>query len=212
MDKNTRLGIALGTVFALLTGQVMFAYADSLTRQLQFGMTGADVGMLQTFLARDASVYPEGKITNYFGALTRAAVMRFQSKNGISTIGRVGPQTLAAINAQMSGGVPVTVGNVAPISGVTANNMNGSVTIAWTTPVPTRGTVYYSTIPLTAYENDNSVTINGTPIAESSSTYGTMHSVMIPTTTPATTYYFSIYTTDQNGKVDMTWPATFRTN
>ena len=136
MNKNTKMGLALGTTLALLTSSSMFAYADSLTRQLQMGMSGSDVGVLQTFLARDPNIYPQGRITNFFWTLTRAAVVNFQIKNGIAPVGRVGPQTLGVINAQMStiGGV-VTGAGVAPISAVTVvNNNNGTINLNWKTP------------------------------------------------------------------------------
>lgn len=83
-------------------------YAQALTRELQLGMTGGDISTLQTFLATDTSIYPQGLITGYFGSLTKAAVARFQSRNGISAVGRVGPITLSAINALLGNG---TVGN-----------------------------------------------------------------------------------------------------
>ena len=87
-----------------------------LGRPLSLDMSGADVSKLQQFLASDPSVYPEGKVTGYFGALTQAAVQRFQVKNNIVSsgtpsttgYGKVGPRTIAAIasvcNGSFSGG------------------------------------------------------------------------------------------------------------
>ncbi|MBI4121532.1 MAG: peptidoglycan-binding protein [Candidatus Ryanbacteria bacterium] len=72
-----------------------------LTRELQMGDEGDDVTQLQLFLAQDTEVYPEGKVTGYFGALTKAAVKRFQAKYGIAQVGRVGPLTLAKLNELM---------------------------------------------------------------------------------------------------------------
>jgi plastocyanin/peptidoglycan hydrolase-like protein with peptidoglycan-binding domain len=76
-----------------------------LGRSLRLGMSGSDVSALQQFLARDPSIYPEGRITGYFGALTQAAVQRFQAAHNIVSsgtpsttgYGTVGPRTIAAI-------------------------------------------------------------------------------------------------------------------
>ena len=65
--------------------------AASLTEDLSLGSTGEEVTLLQTLLAKDTSIYPDGLITGYFGGLTRQAVRRFQAKYGISQVGRVGP-------------------------------------------------------------------------------------------------------------------------
>jgi peptidoglycan hydrolase-like protein with peptidoglycan-binding domain len=62
-----------------------------------------EVTRLQIFLSRDASVYPEKRVTGFYGDLTQAAVRRFQIKyNIVSTgdpqstgFGAVGPRTLA---------------------------------------------------------------------------------------------------------------------
>ena len=73
-----------------------------IARTLAFGAQGSDVTLLQSFLAKDPSVYPEGKITGYFGRLTSEAVKRFQKKNGIDQLGIVGPKTRAKLNQLMS--------------------------------------------------------------------------------------------------------------
>src|SRR3989338_3922656 len=73
-----------------------------IARALAFGAQGSDVTLLQTFLAKDPSIYPEGKITGYFGRLTSAAVKRFQKKHGIDQLGIVGPKTRAKLNSLMA--------------------------------------------------------------------------------------------------------------
>lgn len=71
----------------------------SLSRDLAFGSKNADVAKLQTYLAKDTSLYPEGLITGYFGASTKQAVQRFQKKYKIVSSGTgygvVGPMTRA---------------------------------------------------------------------------------------------------------------------
>jgi len=71
---------------------------DVLSRNLFIGSAGDDVRWLQDFLIKEG-VYPEARITGYFGALTRNAVIRFQKKYGISPqIGYVGAKTRTKIN------------------------------------------------------------------------------------------------------------------
>lgn len=62
-------------------------------RDLSFGLSGDDVAQLQALLAADPSIYPEGQVTGYYGALTRTAVRRFQQKYGLPQVGRVGSMT-----------------------------------------------------------------------------------------------------------------------
>lgn len=69
----------------------------SLTRDLSIGSQGDDVRRLQDFLIKDG-VYPEARITGYFGNLTKNGVIRFQEKYGIfPQIGYVGVKTRAKI-------------------------------------------------------------------------------------------------------------------
>ena len=52
----------------------------SLVATLTQGTSGDQVKVLQAILAADAEIYPEGKITGFFGPLTAQAVKRFQKK------------------------------------------------------------------------------------------------------------------------------------
>ncbi|MBI2003503.1 MAG: peptidoglycan-binding protein [Parcubacteria group bacterium] len=68
-----------------------------LTRNLYVGSAGDDVRWLQDFLFKEG-VYPEARITGYFGSLTRSAVIQFQQKYGIfPQIGYVGAKTRVKI-------------------------------------------------------------------------------------------------------------------
>jgi hypothetical protein len=68
-----------------------------------FGVSGEQVKVLQSILARDNSIYPEGLATGYYGTLTKKAVGRFQERYGLaktsdSFYGLAGPITRAKIN------------------------------------------------------------------------------------------------------------------
>lgn len=67
---------------------------------LKRGTSGSEVTALQTKLAKNPAVYPEGLITGYYGVATERAVIRFQRKNGLEQVGFVGPKTRALLNAQ----------------------------------------------------------------------------------------------------------------
>ena len=60
-------------------------------------LTYSEVKALQTALAKDKSIYPEGYITGTYGELTHNALIRFQKKYGLSSEGYYGPQTEAKI-------------------------------------------------------------------------------------------------------------------
>ena len=81
---------------ALQTQQT--AAYQSLAVTLNEGASGEDVKALQAMLASDPSIYPEGKISGYYGRMTAQAVKRFQKKHGIEQRGNVGPKTLKKLN------------------------------------------------------------------------------------------------------------------
>lgn len=198
-------------MLALAFFTVSTVHADVLTRQLDLGMSGSDVGSLQTFLAKDATLYPQGLITNYFGSLTKSAVSNFQARNGIATVGRVGPVTLAALNLQMSGMTSTTGSNYAPIiTNVAVTNSSNSANVQWNTNEVAGGIVYYSTSYPSMSEANNDVTISGA-VAMTDVSLHMSQNVYISGLQSNTTYYYEIYTKDASGNVQMTWPATFKT-
>ena len=85
------------------------------TQNLTIGSTGADVTALQQILvSKGHLVMPTGVSTGYFGSLTKAAVIKLQTAEGISpAAGYVGPITRAKLNSM---GGPV-VGPVIPTGG-----------------------------------------------------------------------------------------------
>ncbi|BAZ04241.1 peptidoglycan-binding protein [Calothrix sp. NIES-3974] len=68
------------------------------TLAAKVGDRGASVTNIQRCL-RQLGIY-NGPITGYFGSQTETAVRQFQSRNGISAIGVVGPQTSRALQSR----------------------------------------------------------------------------------------------------------------
>lgn len=66
------------------------------TQLLSIGSTGAEVKALQERLKNDG-LY-SGPITGTFGALTEAAVKKYQAKNSLNQVGVVGPGTRKLLN------------------------------------------------------------------------------------------------------------------
>ena len=92
----------------MLGGSAMSGISGVLPEiNLKTGSTGEAVKLLQTWLAKDAEIYPEGIISGYFGPLTKTAVIRFQEKykaevldpwNFTNGTGIVGPTTRAKLS------------------------------------------------------------------------------------------------------------------
>src|SRR3989338_9122749 len=149
MKKTITMSLAM--LFVSLFG-IQAAYA-AISRQLDFGSTGSDVIELQTYLATNASIYPSGLITGYFGPLTQAGVQRFQTAQGIVSAGtpettgygRVGPQTMARINILLGSGGGQTYWDTVPtLSSPSVQRNSTNATITWTTNEPTQTQVYYN--------------------------------------------------------------------
>ncbi len=216
---------SVGAVFLIVAFMVMsspLVASAAMTRQLQLGMSGSDVSELQMFLAKDISVYPSGLVTGYFGGLTKAAVERFQSKNGIVSsgtqsttgYGRVGPTTMALINAQMNGGNASGGNGVSPsVSSLNVSTSNTSANLNWNTNENSSGVVYYGTSFPSMIEGSPStaVTIGGSSILAGTNLQ-TSHSATMNSLLPNTTYYYVVYARDGSGNESITWPATFQTS
>lgn len=115
------------------------------TRDLEYKMSGTDVMELQKFLVKQAAVdglpcfrYPSATsqtFTTYFGIQTRAAVERYQVKNGIAKkgnagFGRFGPKTRAFANGPAGAAAPLaSVGRKIVINAGHDNSDPGAVTL-----------------------------------------------------------------------------------
>lgn len=104
----TRAAMNATTAVAATPAPTTPVASGSFTRDLDVGVTGADVKQLQVFLNTHGSRVAEsgpgapGNETERFGALTRTALAKFQAANGITpSVGYFGPKTRAAVNAMM---------------------------------------------------------------------------------------------------------------
>lgn len=171
------------------------AHAALLTQQLDLGAQNADVTSLQTFLAADSVLYPEGIVSGYFGSLTAAAVSRFQTKNSLPAVGRVGPVTLSLINVQMGGAsAPATGGDISaptiyPESVSTSQN---SATISWTTSEAAMSRVMYGTSWPFLYATAPSV---------SGGSFSSTANITISNLQSHSTYYYTLESIDASGNI-----------
>jgi Putative peptidoglycan binding domain len=82
------------------TGTTTTSVSTTFTRNLTLGSRGADVSALQQLLINKGFLTAVSAPTGYFGALTRAALGRFQAANSISpAAGYFGPKTKAFVNS-----------------------------------------------------------------------------------------------------------------
>jgi Putative peptidoglycan binding domain len=75
--------------------------AQAPSQTLKPGDTGSQVKILQQALA--SLGYSPGKVDGDYGPSTQAAVEQFQKAKGLTVDGIVGPQTLAKLQAELSG-------------------------------------------------------------------------------------------------------------
>ncbi len=214
MIKNLSFKLGLMTLALMLMSAPLFAKAEMLNRELEVGSTGSDVGSLQTFLAQDVTLYPQGLVTNYFGFLTKAAVSNFQSRNGLPPVGRVGPMTLPVLNAQMSGGGSMGGDRSAPmIYSLNLGTTNTTATLNWNTSEGAAAIVYYSTSPIALSESgpNTAITVYGTSLLVHTD-LRVSHSATLMGLQPNTVYYYVVYTRDGSSNESITWPSSFRTN
>lgn len=68
------------------------------TQFLSVGSKSAEVTTLQQKLT--SLGFYDGPVTGYFGPLTEAAVIRYQTARGIASVGYIGPSTRASLNSE----------------------------------------------------------------------------------------------------------------
>ncbi len=150
----------------------------SLTNSLSADDIDADnngeITKLQQFLAQEASIYPEGLVTGYFGPATMRAVQRWQKARGVVSSGTpdttgygfVGARTRAALAQGCGGSMNNTTGNNMTSSNTqptsSANNTNTSGNPAIHVISPNGGTyIAGSGTPLTIQWNITNAPANG---------------------------------------------------
>jgi len=103
------------------------ATSCTFTRDLTVGMKGDDVKCLQGYL----KVSPQ---SGYFGPLTKAAVKKWQSENGLPSTGYFGPMSRAKYSALVAVVTPTT-----PTTPTTSTTPSTSSTPSTTTSAPSEG-------------------------------------------------------------------------
>ena len=95
------------------------------TQNITVGTTGGEVAWVQKFLNSHGAVVSAtgagspGNESSSFGPKTKAAVAKFQSANGLSSVGIWGPMTRAKANSMCAG----TPGSVVPGTPITGNGL-----------------------------------------------------------------------------------------
>lgn len=211
MKHNNYVGasFALAALLSVGLSGTAFAYT-TINSQLDFGETNADVTSLQGFFADNASIYPEGLVTGYFGGLTKKAVQRFQALYGFDQVGRVGPTTRDKINTLISqGGWTVSDMSGPAIYSTTKTVNRDSVVFTWNTDELALAKVFYNTSPITMNEGDmNSVgfgSTNGWSVTNDNLAR-TSQQVTVSNLLPNTKYYYTIVATDLKGNVSVVGP------
>ncbi|HEY4526305.1 MAG TPA: peptidoglycan-binding domain-containing protein [Candidatus Paceibacterota bacterium] len=194
--------INIAVLSAVFLVAPVLASAAVLSIQLEPGMTGSEVSALQTFLAADSSIYPEGLVTGFFGPLTEAAVKRYQTEFGISAVGRVGPITLASINGNSDTGGSDDV-NASVTTWVIVSATAHSATIGWISNEPVFGRVMYGTGSNFVYASSPSI--------QSASGFNTSQVLAINGLMSNTRYYYILESVDVAGNITWTIGRSFIT-
>lgn len=107
---TTGTGVGTGVAFnsGSTGGQVLGAAAYNFASNLTVGSTGDDVTQLQAILIAEGDLAIAAP-TGYFGPLTKAAVVKYQTAHGVSPqSGYVGPLTRGVLNLGSTSSIEVT--------------------------------------------------------------------------------------------------------
>jgi peptidoglycan hydrolase-like protein with peptidoglycan-binding domain len=177
---------------------------------MKVGSRGTNVSAVQRLLASNADLYPSGRVTGYFGPLTREAVIQFQIVYDLTPDGIVGPMTRAKMNSVIAMGRGLDI--YAPgIANVNLQTSGRTMAVGFTSNEPVRANVYYDRNPLSLKDSGLSFglpIISGAVVADP--TYGTTKQLTITNLNADTTYNYSIMAVDPSGNVRVILPQVFR--
>ena len=89
----------LSQIISIETGLLKeWQQRGALKNELAYNAEGKEVSLLQRMLSQDPTIYPERKVTGYYGDKTKEAVRKFQKEQGISITGNVDIQTRNKLN------------------------------------------------------------------------------------------------------------------
>lgn len=229
--QGVHMILPITIIASLFVSTLMFAQTVSaatfnqITAQAGPGMTNSNVTAIQTYLASNPSLYPEGLVTGYYGSLTIAAVQRFQVQYGIVSsgspsstgFGRVGPSTMAKMNELIANGGSVSQDDISgpSISRINLSTGSNVATFTWNTNENATARIFYNTTPVQFNEGQMDSSGFGArtgQIASTDSSLRTSHSISVAGIMPNVTYYYTLVSTDASGNVSVYGPNnTFRT-
>ena len=156
-DLQAQVQALLAQIASLQGGSTTSSTGFTFTRNLQVGATDSEVIQVQKFLNSHGAVIAStgagspGNESSYFGAKTKAAVIKWQKANGVSPAsGYWGPLTRAKANAL--GGGSTTGGTT---GGTTTPTGAGVVVTAATQPANSLAPQGASRVPFTSFTLTN---------------------------------------------------------
>lgn len=97
--SNFNEGNQLARVFSVEINLLKtWQQSNGLTNDIAYNSKGKEVVLLQRMLSQDSKIYPEKKVTGYYGGLTKSAVLRFQKEYEIPRTGMVDRVTKEKLN------------------------------------------------------------------------------------------------------------------
>ena len=78
-------------------------YGCAIPARVKIGYESDDVKVVQSYLATDKTIYPEGLVTGYYGNLTKKAVEKFQEKKGLKKTGEIDEDTYEKLEIEIEG-------------------------------------------------------------------------------------------------------------
>jgi peptidoglycan hydrolase-like protein with peptidoglycan-binding domain len=156
-------GIAGPATFNKLLGSGSSSLSSS--SLLRVGSTGPNVQSLQQQLKNKG--YFKGNTTQYFGSITKNAVMAFQRANGLSVDGIAGPATLSKLK---NGGSSASTGGSSSTSTILRQGMSGSAVSSLQQKLKNKGyfsagvTGYFGSITTSAvksFQRANGLLVDG---------------------------------------------------